>query len=735
MSTKRLGKFAVVAIALLSAAGGTAYAQAEAERGRVELGVRQLYGERNSAKFFEYRDIPQGAFVKHAEVELHELLEKSFFFGFQARDVREEDQTYLVSLGIARKYRLDLKWDQTPHVFTTTARSFLVESSPGVFVAPEAVRNALISAGTNVSILRSVLGSSPSVPMSLRRDKGTGTLSFTPTTDWTANVSYSREKMVGYRPFGTITNSFTNIIELPEPIDYRTHQVGAGAEYADSTWTFQTNYYGSIFDNRVGELIWDVPFATTGTQSTRARLDLYPSNHAQNLSFAGGVSLPHGTRLVASIVPGWMGQNDSFLPLTINPNLTGLPALPASSLDGKKQTLAMNYTLTSKAIPMLPLTLRFNSYDYNNNTPEITFPQVVINDSSVTALTDPHTSEPFGYDRKNLELNASWHFLEDSSLKFLYNWERFNREHREVEQSTEHTVGTSLDVNPYQWLLLRGSYRHGSRDPEEYVGSSAMLPSLRKYDEAGRTRHRAEALLQITPLEQVSFGASYGTTQDDYEEEGCAWLGFDQCYGLLKDISNNYTFELTYDPTAQLSLFAEYTREKYNYRQLSRQRNPASATAPANDSPNNDWETTRRDHVDNYAVGLGASPSSKVVVDLFYSLSVAINKLTTRALGYPAIAGYLVTTAPPYPGVSDYPDTSNRWHQMVSSVKFPLLSGNLTPKLEYRYEKYDRIDFQLASVGQYFTDSQLASSLFLGVGADVPGYVAHIVAASLEYRF
>jgi MtrB/PioB family decaheme-associated outer membrane protein len=718
---------------MLGATASTAYAQgSENNEGRIELGVRQLYGERNSAKFKEYRDIPQGFFVKQAEVNLDNLFKNSFFFSFQTRDPRENDQTFLFSLGAYRKYRLDLKWDQTPHVFTTTAKSFLVENTPGVFLAPDPVKTALVAAGTNVSVLQSVLASSPLVNMSLRRDKGSGTLALTPRTDWTVKLNYSHEKMYGHRPFGTTTNSFTNVIELPEPIDYRTNLVNTGAEYADKIWDFQTAYSGSFFHNNVDTITWDVPFATTGTQSTRGRIDLYPSNNAQNFSFAGAVNIPRKTRLIASVVPGWMHQNDSFMPLTINPLLTGLAAQPASSLDGKKQTLAMNYTLTTKAIKKLPLTLRYTTYDYNNNTPSLTFSQVVITDASISG---PFTTEPFGYNRKNLALNASYEFLKNSDVKFIYNWERFNREEREADESTENTVGGSFDLNPYSWLLLRGSYKHGDRDPKEYIGGAAMLPSLRKYDEAGRTRHRGEALLQVTPVDPLSFSASYGTTQDAFRQKGCVWLGLDQCYGLLKDISYTYTFELSYAPTSDVSLFAEYTKEKYNYRQRSRQRNPVSGTTPANDSPNNDWEATRRDKVDNYAAGLTATLNPKAVIDLFYSLSVAQNKLFTRALGNPAIAGYLVTTAPPYPGVADYPDTSNRWHQMVASIKCPLLSGNLTPKVEYRYEKYDRVDFQLVNVGQYFTDPQLTSSVFLGVGEDVPGYNAHIISASLEYRF
>jgi MtrB/PioB family decaheme-associated outer membrane protein len=569
--------------------------------------------------------------------------------------------------------------------------------------------------------------------MSLRRDKGTGALVLTPTTDWTVSLKYSREKMYGHRPFGTTTNGFNNIIELPEPIDYRTNLVDARTEYAHDRWDVQTGYSGSFFDNKVDTLTWDVPFAVTGTNSAQGRLDLYPSNNAQNFTFAGAVNLARQTRLIASVVPGWMRQDDTFMPLTINPALAVSAPLPAPSLDGSKQTLAMNYTLTTEAVPRLPLTFRYTSYDYNNNTPHLTFPQIVITDSSISG---PFTSEPFGYNRKKLALDASWEFMKSSAIQFLYNWERFDRSLREVERSTEHTVGASVDLSPYDWLLLRGSYNHGDRDPEEYVGTAAMLPSLRKFEEAGRTRHRAMTLLQITPVDPLTFDVAYTTTQDAYREKGCVWLGFDQCYGLLRDINYTYSFDASYAPTSRFSLFAEYTKEKNNYRQRSRQRNPATATAPANDSPNNDWETNRRDNVDTYTAGLTASLTDKAVVDLFYSLSAATNKLFTRALGTPGAPGapaFLPTTAPP--AAADYPDTSNRWHQMVADLKFPLLSGNLTPKLEYRYEKYDRVDFQLVNVGQYFTDSQLLSSVFLGVGEDIPGYIAHIVSASLEYHF
>lgn len=739
-----------------------AYAQEE-ERGRIEFGIRQLYGDRRSAKFNEYRDIPQGFFIQNFEVDLHNLFDNRFFFNFQGRDTRENDQTYLLGLGAYRKYHLDLRWDQTPHVFTTTGKSFFVELNPGVFTVPGPLRTLLElpvpapvpppPAQQRQALLESALQGARLLDLSLRRDSATGTFSYMPASNWDIGLQYSREKQVGYRPFGT-TFYFTFSNELPEPIDYRNHRVKVGTEYANKTGGFQFDYSSSLFNNQVSTLIWDNPFRITDVVDgpKLGRLDSYPDNSAHNVSFAGAVNIPRSTRLMASIVPGWMRQNDAFLPFTINtavpacaPNFTfpALPrpaatlcvpgSLPATSLDGKKRTLAMNYRLASRAIPAVPLTFRYRSYDYNNDSRSLIFDDYVAGDMHVSG--NARRNLPFAYNRKSLGLDAAVEFFQKSSASFLYEWERFDREHRDLEQSNEHTLGAKFDLNPLDWLLLRASYKHSDRDAEHYEAQEESFPlgegpfglgqihGLRKFDEAARKRHRVEALLQIDPLETFGFAASYGTTQDDFEESE---------YGLQKDINYNYSFEVTFNPHSALSFFAEYTREKYKYRQRSRQRTPASATAAANDSPNNDWESVRRDLVDTWAAGWDGNVNDKALFNLFYSLSTAKNKLFTRALGTPGAPGtptFLPTSA------TDYPDTSNRWHQVVASIKFPL-AGRITPKLEYRYEKYDRVDFALENVVQYsILDVSLVNSIFLGVGADVPGYDAHIISASLEYRF
>ena len=709
---------------------GVLYAQDErVERGRIEVGIRQIAGERSSSKFEEYRQIRRGFFLQSFRLNLDNLAKGRYFFKAQTRETLERDQSYLLSFGRYAKYRFDFRWDQTPHVFTSAARTLFLESNRGVFTISAPVRSALQSRPGDLPL---VLEGARPLDISLQRDLGSGMFVYTPTANWGFQVQYAQEKQTGVRPFGTTTNAFTNMIELPEPIDYRTHRVKAGAEYGNRLWGIQATYMGSIFKNNVDTLVWDNPFRVSDAvgAASRGQLDLYPDNVAHSVSLAGALNLTKSTRFMASIVPGWMRQNDPFLPFTINTALSGLPPLPATSLDGKKQTLAMNYTVTSSVTPSWSLTGRYRSYDYNNDTPSFIFSDYVRTDAGLVGLA--RRNLPYAYDRKTLGFDASWEFLEGDFLKLGYEWERFDRAHRDVERSREHTVSAALDLSPKKWLLFRTSYQHSWREPKQYEANEESFPlgegafalgqihELRKFDEAARDRDRAEALVQISPLDTLTFSASYGTTQDRYGKS---------LFGLYHDINHNYSFELTYSPRPEFSLFAEYTREKYRYSQRSRQRVPPTATAPANDSSNNDWQSRTSDLVDTWGTGwLGSLFKNKVNLEAFYSLSAAKGSILTTALGSASIPGFLVTTA------RDYPDTNNRFHQVVSSIKFQL-ADRFYPKFEYRLEKYGRTDFQTERISPYMVPLDPATSTSIFLGANVPGYKVHIIAFALEYRF
>lgn len=722
------GAAALLVAGLLPGTALRAQSQTPAH-GYIQFGARGTFDGSSSSKFREYRHFPVGLFIQNFRWSSDQLQGRKLFLLIQSRETLERDQSHLLAFGRHGKYRFDFRWEQSPHLFASSAKFLFTPASPGVFTVPLAMRTSLTA---TPSLAGTLLAAQPTFDVDLQRKKFTGSFLFTPTANWRLLAQYSREHQQGNRPFSTTTNSFTHVMEFPEPIDYITQAVTLSAEYARRRWGVQFAYRGSLFSNQVGQLIWDIPFRTTDASnaSSQGRLDLYPNNSAHSFSVAGAFNVGKSTRFMASISPTLMFQDDAFLPMTINPAIVGVPALPATSLNGKKTTLAMNYSLTSSVIPNLSFTTRYRSYDYNNDTASLVFSDYVRTDGGLFGR--PRRSLPYGHNRKTLGLDADWHFYNGHHVSFLYEWERFDREHRDVERSTENTVGVALDVAPRKWLLFRTSFRHSWREPEHYEANEEGFPTgegpfalgqiheLRKFDEAARQRERAEVMLQINPLESLGFSASFGTTQDKYHKS---------LYGLTHDINFNYNLDLTYSPRPEISFFAEYTREKFWYGERSRQRNPPGATTPANDTANNDWEARMGDLVDTWGAGFfGSGFNDKLSYEAFYSLSAAKGSIRTKALGSASIPGFLVTSA------QDYPDTNNRFHQVVSSVKFRV-KENFVPKFEYRFEKYGQTDFQVNPMLPYMVsvDSSASTSLFLG--ATVPGYKVHVVAFSLEYRF
>lgn len=328
------------------------------------------------------------------------------------------------------------------------------------------------------------------------------------------------------------------------------------------------------------------------------------------------------------------------------------------------------------------------------------------------------------------------------------------------------------------------------------VSFTADQRCSRRFDEAARLRNRGDGLVQYSPTDKLTLSAFGGTLQDNFNRAGgtnspvalnfltggAATTSPYFLYGVLKDISYNYGFDADYAVTAQVSLFAEYSHEHYYKRIISRNRTPLSGvqtilTCNGCDSANNDWESLTREPVDIYSVGTDLYLGKKVYFTTYYSLSATKGNVLTHPLGTPTI-----TTGPNQftllgtNSATDYPETVNRLHEVVVMFHYKLRE-NLIPKIEYRYQQWDNKDYQTSPMTQYMGcvspipnanpptnsvpgcttpflnansvnpvgvpspfypyfvvgDPSAARYLFLGV--DQPSYHAHILTASLEYRF
>jgi MtrB/PioB family decaheme-associated outer membrane protein len=719
----------------------TARAQGPTASGQVEFGVRTLWNKwaRASAKFSEYEAIPRGLFISQATVGLG-WGATGYYVTLRAQDATERDQHVRLRGGRYGRWEFGLEFDRLPHAFSNTGRSIYTQTEPGVFRLPDDVQARLrvisttdtdpTTAGVqpNLAQLQALVdGLARPVALSLRRERGAATFRYNPTPRWDLKLRYSEENQIGTRPFGA-TFSF-NPAEQPEPIDYRTRQFQANLHWSDQNWTVQLGYAGSGFHNRVNAMVWDNPFRETNVAGSPAagQTDMYPSNstHQGTLTAAVG-RLPLGSRVTVTAAYGVMLQDDSLLPFTINTAIVNVPALPAATASGELRTLLLSSTATSRPVRDLTLTFRYRTYQRDNRTPSLVFSDYVRTDQVLGGVA--RRNLPVGYTRQNAGVEAAWRVLEPVSVRAGYDWEGWDREHRETPSTSERTLGGAVDVNGGRGLLVRASFRRSDRTAHDYdalrVADEAFpngepglgqLDALRKFDQASRERNRAELLARVSPLDNLDLSASYWLTDDVYNESA---------YGMLKSRSEGPAFEVTYSPTPRVTLFAEYARELNTLNMRSRQRTPASGTTPANDKPDNDWVSDVRDRANTYAVGLsGELLPARLRVDLSYSASDGTGLTRTRTPGTPDI----VTTA------RDYPQTTSNIRTAHATFTYTL-ARQVDLRFEWRYYRYDEVDYALDPMTPFmgFYDGSSAATVWLG--ATRPGHRAHVATLSMAYR-
>ncbi|MBI3669538.1 MAG: MtrB/PioB family outer membrane beta-barrel protein [Acidobacteria bacterium] len=885
-----------------------------AQHGSVEFGVRHVrgdvYGRPDlpftpdpiTSKFNEYSDYRSGFVVRKFYANFDDILGSKNYVTAQSQSTFYKNQSYLATFGRYGKFRLQFRYDEIPHVYTNTARSLYVQTSPGVFTILPATKQILQDRSSTVCatppctaaqiiislpgfIATQVVPGENFILPEIRRKAGTGLFTYNVTPDWNFNFLFWRENQVGTRPIGLILNPSPSAsasgqpqttsgrqspgtgAELPEPIDYFNNTVKVGTEYGKKNWAFQLGYTGSFFQNNIGSLLFDNPFATAdvpvqiippgggctptapavncaiGAVPAQGQVDVYPNNQAHYLNFAGAFDLGKYVRVMGTVNPGWLRQNDPFLPYSANsqiffPDSTGaltIPAttlslLPAPSLNGQKQTLAMNWTLIASLVKDVQLAAKYRHYDYNNNTAVFTLTPILGDtigaNSTATAQLTPGTAASgsgaedstvgrsnIGFNKKTLELSGNWFFAKRSSAKVGWEGEWFDRSHRDADHSFENSVFAAVDLSPRKDLLFRLAYRHSDRKPESYQDEAAVDPATetliectststafteeqrchRRFDEAARLLNRADATMQYN-LQKFTFTGGFQTIQQDFNRPGgtnsptalnfltgaAATTGPYYLYGALKDLSYIYTFDASYALSPEVSLFGEYTHERYHKRMISRSRTPTSGTQTiltcnGCDTANNDWESTYRDIFDTYAAGVDLYLVKKAYLTTYYSLSAGKGNVFSRFLGDPTILAPATTNRFVLVGTSaalDYPETTTRIHELVAVFKYKL-TKNIMPKLEYRYQQFDNKDFQTSPMTPYmgcispatgtlvngcpvrqltgstspnptftaspfypgFVVGDTSSARYLFLGVDQPSYRVHVFTATLEYRF
>ena len=580
-------------------------AAADTTEGEITFG-QQYFADtdnRNSGKFEEFRDVPNGFVVEQFDF-LWRPTAKSYF-ALSATDAVQRDQRLLLTFGQQDLWRGTIHWSENPRLWTDHAYQLYAQSAPDVFTLVDplqaAVRAAPASVDANADqewdpgtkgyiIKNAILQGAQEVQVGHERKTGGAGFLYTPTRNWTFSLAADRDRRTGTSP-QTLAMYFSHSpAEVAAPLAFKTDTATASAEYTSRRWNagirlgrteFSTGYTSLRWDNQlflVDEAV-NVNVANPGRMQMSQAVD-YGSSQ---LALFGGVNLPGKTRIDASISESRTTQNEPFLPMTINTLLSPAP-LPASSYDGEHQTRTVRLNVSSRPTKSIRWGAWFRSYELDNKSPQLTFTDYVQTDyqfplcgniNACDANGDliandriARKSLPYGFKRDSIGALIGWSPVLWFQGALSVERESVDRKFSAVEKSDEDIFKLTLDFDAAEWLSAKTTIRHQNRQADKYdaeyfedsfpIGEPAVAEvneGTRRFYWTDRKRDSVSFMFDVTPTPIVSLYAEVAYAKNEYT---------DPATGLAIGQSHTVTEDRNFDtiPETYNILLAGRTRDR-----------------------------------------------------------------------------------------------------------------------------------------------------------------------------
>ncbi len=266
--------------------------------------------KKNMAKFEEYGNVPQGAYLERLQVG-GQTKDSAWFADLRADDVGNNNQRYNFDWAKTGELMGNITYDQTPHVYSTTAMSIwggvgtnhltadvklpgeytYANATNPYLVGPNALPEcagvalngyALSSWNGNPSlqnvkcgqaIMNKVFASAAKpITLAIERDKLGVEQRWTPTPSWDARMEYSNEHRYGTQlggvVIGNVSANSSQRMDVARPVEDTTQQGRLSTEHTgDNRWgKYNVKLTGtvSVYDNAYSSYTVENPFASTG---------------------------------------------------------------------------------------------------------------------------------------------------------------------------------------------------------------------------------------------------------------------------------------------------------------------------------------------------------------------------------------------------------------------------------------------------------------------------------------
>lgn len=502
-------------------------------RSQIEFGGIKLGGDRDAAKFNEYRSWDSGFLLTNAVVELDHAA-TGRYLTLTAGSPGRGDQFFGLTTGRYSDWRVRLFYNESDHVFTSTYRNLwagtggprlTLTTLPAGPVAPA-------TAATTDAAIGAAALATPYSTLSVQRRKGGVRLEKTLGEQTLLFASLGSENRQGARPFGLVSGGGggTGGIEIPETVDYDTHEVIAGAQWHSGHTSVNLEVSASLFRNNDGTMIVDNPMfvaAANGiTRFPQAVFDLAPDNELYNAKVELAHAIPdlHRARFTALFSTSSSRQNDPLIPQTpyagavVNGVAGGAwdttASLSKTHAGARIDTRLIDLGATLSPLASLDVKAKLRLYETDNDTEYLACNPLtgqlgrLTNDGSGAAFVVPNVTAgnnpagtpataydaamcnlaaaralglvpsagnvnlltmPWDYSQRNASVGAEWRVSRGRTASATVEREEFERSHRERNETWENRIKLGYVDRSPTWGTLRASLEHGQRRGSTYV--------------------------------------------------------------------------------------------------------------------------------------------------------------------------------------------------------------------------------------------------------------------------
>ncbi len=689
-----------------------ATARADVDAGPIHLsgwveGGGRLVSEEHSAKFEEYRDPHEGLFG--AGSLLLEDPDRRHYLRLGGFDFGEDDADYFLEGGRWGRWNLFGSYSQLPHNFSNGALSPYIGVPGGELTLPFAPP---IDAATFES---SVTGAARDAKLGFDTNTAIVGASFEPSAGSQIRAAYRAIDRDGRRP-ETLFYGFSNFVHIPQPVDDTIHEGTADLSYSGDAFSIGLNYTASLFSNEFRSIQVQNPAPFDGGSALGAiAADPDNSSHVVALTSSTAIPTSFPFHVAGTVAYGLNRQNETFVPLTVNPVLTPGP-LPQNDLDGDVRPFLANLMLTARPLAKLEVRGRYRLRDYDNHSDEILFTETSNSDAALAVETK--RSYAPSYTTQNATLETAYRITSGAKATLGFAWDRWDRgPEREVRQMDEYTPELRLDTRAGPWARFRTAYSYRIRDSEKYdelapfralepgVVRAPLTPPIRKYDEADNQRHTVHLLSQLFTREDTDVTLSSNLHVTDWDDH----------FGLVSDDGFDVGIDTSYRPLERIEISLSYT---YDWIELHQRSASSGGTL--------EWKSRHEDmgHTGGIDVAFAILPERLILTTGFF---VHSGNGKTHTSGAPV-------DAVNYPDVEDllWAPTASLWYRYDERVSFVA---------RYRFEHYDQENWQFDELGVTRLTSSVEGLPLLGTNNDVflhnglEDYDANLFSLSAVFEF